>query len=375
KDVLLIGPGEGWRRAPDGRAVGRSSGRPTLNLDDVAVALRCVLDGEGEARCSIDATTAGLAAMEERRRKPLVAKTRGEAEAVRAEYAEILGNQRVTTGGVPEGSRFALAMIEADYIMKRLAMGAEKFAGLTSYHDALVEMTEQNNFRPNLARWWFTPDYDRFVQNEDGTLIEIRGPGLKLLNEEEFVDADGRRTRSGRAGGGGDKYADSFNERRAALEEKIPAFADLRNLFDLMIAVALVKEQGKAEWLDGLALRDEAIYEIPLAKQPQWAATVASVRLHGRGGKFVTVGYGGVSMRPGAALAGLTPQVDAGRLASIPFGPSAAAPGSTTPGASTGGTGTGSPGSDAATLAKAAGPTPADEAASWYRNLKLTAAD
>ena len=39
-DIVLVGPGEGWKVAEDGNVVGVTTGRPVLLLDDLLVALR-----------------------------------------------------------------------------------------------------------------------------------------------------------------------------------------------------------------------------------------------------------------------------------------------------------------------------------------------
>ena len=68
KDIVLAGPAEGWVPDASGRVVGITSGRPVLQLQDLAVALRA-FPPSGKATpmigCSIDPTQEGLAAMQQ----------------------------------------------------------------------------------------------------------------------------------------------------------------------------------------------------------------------------------------------------------------------------------------------------------------------
>src|SRR5262249_4566582 len=58
KDIVIAGPAEGYLVDHFGRAVGVTSGRPALRLDDLIVALRTQERGGGTIRCSIDPTEA-----------------------------------------------------------------------------------------------------------------------------------------------------------------------------------------------------------------------------------------------------------------------------------------------------------------------------
>ena len=40
KDIVLVGPAEGWKVDERGNIVGKTTGRPVMNLDDLVIALR-----------------------------------------------------------------------------------------------------------------------------------------------------------------------------------------------------------------------------------------------------------------------------------------------------------------------------------------------
>ena len=62
-DVVLAGPGEGWKVDEKANVVGVTTGRPVLRLDDLLVALRTVEQSRlGGITCSIDPTAEGICA-------------------------------------------------------------------------------------------------------------------------------------------------------------------------------------------------------------------------------------------------------------------------------------------------------------------------
>lgn len=301
KDVFLCGPAEGWTIEPDGRALGKSSRRPILELDDLVVALRCVLDGPGEAGCSIDPTRAGLAALKELSADSVA--DRREAEAVRKEILDRLGLQTVRTSGVPEGSRFALAMIDADYRMKRIAIGIENVRGLVSHMDVVVALTEEGRKQHSLARWWFAPWYERIECDGERTVFRLVGQGMRLLNEEVLFDETGMRTPTGRPNPDWDRFAASFTDKLPDLMRTHAAFADLKNLYDLMLAAGILRQEGAGAWLEGGALLEESKYRVATFSPPTRAEPVASCRVHstregGRRRQLVSWAFGGVTIRP-----------------------------------------------------------------------------
>ena len=132
KDIVLVGPGEGWKVEPRrGYIVGVKSGRPVLQLDDLAVALRTAQQAaHGGITCSIDPTAEGL-----RQLQSYVRTLHTIADTTKDNLEQTLGRQRITFSGVPATSHFARVLVSADYHMKRLAMGFEKspVPGLPSY--------------------------------------------------------------------------------------------------------------------------------------------------------------------------------------------------------------------------------------------------
>jgi len=118
-DIVLAGPGEGWKVDDNGYVVGVTTGNPVLRLDDLLVAFRTTENArKGGLTCSIDPTKQGLAQFEE------VVKAAGgrmQPGVIQA-LEKAMGSQDIKVTGVPDTSRLARVLVAADYRMKRYAM-------------------------------------------------------------------------------------------------------------------------------------------------------------------------------------------------------------------------------------------------------------
>ncbi len=121
KDIILVGPGEGWKVDARGNMVGITTGRPVMLLDDLLVALRTAqAAAQGGITCSIDPTPEGIARFEKfMNSKPSI------RNRPSAGIAEVMGMQQITVEGVPATSHFAQVLVAADYRMKCLGMNLQ----------------------------------------------------------------------------------------------------------------------------------------------------------------------------------------------------------------------------------------------------------
>jgi hypothetical protein len=231
-DIVIAGPAEGWKIDAAGNVVGITTGRPVLQLDDLLVALRTADKARTEGiSCSIDPTAEGRQRLES-----FLSRQRQFTPAVVRGVEESLGLQQVSLAGVPVDSRFARMMVAADYRMKRLAMRLEPapIAGLPSYLDMAPA---SGNMTP---RWWLACNYDAVRRSEDNLAFELRGQGVKVLTEDEFVEADGTVKQSGRTSAPAERWAKLMTEKYDELAVAEPVFGELRNLMDLCVAAALI---------------------------------------------------------------------------------------------------------------------------------------
>jgi hypothetical protein len=243
QDIVLVGPAEGWKVDKRGNVVGVTTGRPVMQLDDLLVALRTARQAaRGGISCSIDPTREGM-----ERLRGYAANLKGMGPNTAAGIEQVLGLQQITVSGVPAGSHFARVLVAADYRMKRIAMNFEPapVRGLPSF---LHMMTATGKGMSNmLPRWWLEPKYDSLLRDAAGLAWELRGASVKAMTEEDFLDANGNKTHTGRANPVAQKWADNMTQKYDQLAVAEPVFGELQNCMDLAIVGALVVKERLLE--------------------------------------------------------------------------------------------------------------------------------
>lgn len=312
KDVVIAGPADGF--APDavGRMIGIESGRPTLRLDDLVVALRTVSKSRNIG-CSIDPVPERLAALQ----RFVQGGGPSNAAAVEGRFRQmddVLGLQDVRVDGVPSDSHFAIALVEADYRMKRVSMGLEN-PGVKGFRSHLTMLGPGGN---TIQRWWFVPLYDAIYKSSDGLAFEFAGQRAQLLAENELADASGNRSAAPTTRISTTAYAKHFTEKFPELADKSPIFAELQNLTDLSVLAALIQSEKlaeKADWIMTTFL-DEKRFAHPTFNTPK--KIPSSVNFKRAGNVIVGLVGGGVTIEPQQVLnkaASQTPETS--KLSSI----------------------------------------------------------
>ncbi len=316
KDIVLAGPAEGWVETPNGRVVGWESGRPTLELRDLAVALRAFAPGERRnpfVYCSIDPTADGLARMQEFLRQVGRTISPSDEQFIVEGLRDSLGLQVITVGGVSPKTHFAQVLVEADYRMKLIGIGLEEPpVDIRSY----VAMADPRAVARNaLQRWFFVPDYQRIKVAEDGNAAEFVGLGVKLVGENEVVSAHGGRSGTGSQDRASQQFTRSFTENFAELAEVAPVYAQLRNCIDMLVASAFISKHdlyAQAGVQLG-AVGDESQYAVEIYNAPRQVAT--AVNSMWKRGRLMTPVGGGVEIRAGMALEPTNIVKDDGKVA------------------------------------------------------------
>ena len=262
-DIVLAGPGEGWKLNIQGEVVGIITNRPVMLLDDLLVALRSI-DAASRAgiTCSIDPTAEGLARLQALFKT--VHSVDSDPSPLLSAIEQMLGPQTICVTGVPDTSHFARLLVGADYRMKRLAMAFEEppIAGLPSFLQLIKASSK--SAKPMLPRWWLEPDYDAMLVDREGLAWELRSAGVKALTEQEIVNASGERQRTGHANPLAKKWADNMTTHYEELSTKDTIFGQLRNCMDLAVVAALISQENlidKCGWNMPLLLNPDLLVE------------------------------------------------------------------------------------------------------------------
>ena len=269
KDIVIAGPADQWHLDVNHRLVGLTTGRPTLRLEDLIVALRAFASNDNAVSvigCSIDPTKEGLKQMNQFHASFGGQMPQGlDVRQYALKMKESLGLQTITIKGVPKTTHFAQILVEADYRMKLIGIGLQDpIIPLTSW----IARTSAGANSNSLQRWYFQADYSSVTTNEVGTALHLQGRGVKLSGEKESVEKDGNRTRTGNTGSqASNGFTKEFTEKFDKLADVTPVFFEMRNLFDISIAAAFIQDRNlyeKSGWNLG-AFADESKFRVNTA--------------------------------------------------------------------------------------------------------------
>jgi hypothetical protein len=314
RDLVLAGPAGDWQTDAENRIVSTDNGRPVVRLDDLVVVLRHMAGG-ADARfgCAITPTRDALAKtkafLEESNKNPIKPHQREKwLQRLRA----CVGQQDIDVYGLDPRTRAARVMVEADYRMKLVGMGLEEgVPGVQSYLE-MVKVPKGMAPPPmDVLRWWFTLDYESVLASPDRRAFEVRGQGVKVLSENELLDAQGQRVHTGKSDELNRQFAHSFTAHFGELCDKYPIYAELRSLFDLALVGALVRSEGLAQqtaW-HMTCFGDPAAYRVELGAAPQRVETVINHRVIDRIHILAGVS-GGVRVDPASLVTDKAIQTD-----------------------------------------------------------------
>lgn len=253
-EIVIGGPAEEWQYNSQGQPVGTTSGRPTLQLDDLVTVLRTFARGDADFGCSINTRDAGVRALTDFVQK---SQSRGplSPNSVRnwvTQLQQKLGRQDIEIWGVPTDSRVARVIVEADYRMKLIGIDKLK-AGkeIPSYFDLLSATQPKNVQTMDALRWWLTMKYDAVSHSRDKTVFEIQGSSVLCQSENQFLTAEGKHVPTGQSEPTNRAFAQNFTANYDKLAARDPVFADMQNIFDLALVSALIQHEkldDKAGW-------------------------------------------------------------------------------------------------------------------------------
>jgi hypothetical protein len=308
-DLVLAGPAGDWRVNDEARIVSKRTDQPVVRLDDLLVLLRRDKDAPlSHFGCSINPRQEALAKTQaflaSSSHKPLQP---GERKKWLGELRDQVGTQDIEIFGVDPASRVASVLVEADYHMKLIGMGlSDGVDGVVSYLDSVEKsMNRDEAASPPMSvlRWWFALNYEAIHASPDGTAFELVGQGVRVLSENEMLAEQGRRVHTGKSDPLNQQFAESFTAHFEELAEKYPVYGELRNIFDLAMAAALIQREGlaaKASWQSGLFASDEKL-PLPQAAVPRQVETVINHRVVKRT-QIIAGVSGGVMVAPADVL-------------------------------------------------------------------------
>lgn len=295
-EVVLAGPAGDWYLGRESRILSVADDRPVVLLDDFITLLRREFNEGGFFSCSIEPTSDGLqnvrAFADSSRTKPLAA---GDLARWTNRLRDAVGRQNIVFRGIDPQTRAARILVEADYHMKLLGIDrAPSVLQVPSYFQ-IVKNSGREPPSLGLLRWWFTANYDALLTTSQRDAYELRGQGVQLQSEDEFLSAQGERVSTGKADDRNAEYSANFTEHFPVLAQKYPLYADLQNIFDLALVCAVLKHDGvceRAGW-QHLGLTDPQLITPDRDYAPATVDSVANSTMLGKS-RVMAVISGGV---------------------------------------------------------------------------------
>ncbi len=325
-DLVLAGPAGDWSVDRAGHIVAADTREPVVRLDDLLVLLRRGAEAaDSHFGCSINPRQAALAKTQafltESSKKPLEPSHRKQwLEDLR----DSVGRQDIEIFGVDPASRLASVLVEADYHMKLIGMGlADGVDGVDSYLKSIHLRPGESPPAMSVLRWWFALKYDTIARSETRDAFELVGQGVWVLSENELLAEQGQRVHTGASDPLNRQFAEAFTSHFVELAKKYPVYGELRNIFDLAMAVALIQTEKLDErvaWKPSLLTSGDKL-RVPHKVPPREVDTVVNHRIINQ--RLVIAGVsGGVMVAPGDVLrearAGDSSGKTVGRAAPVP---------------------------------------------------------
>jgi hypothetical protein len=301
-DLVLAGPAGDWTIGPEGAAVSVDSGLPVVRLDDLVVIFRHMMSGpDAKFGCMITPRQEALAKAQEFLKQWSHRAVPADARKTWLEqFRSKLGKQDIEVYGLDPRTRAARILVEADYRMKLVGMGLEEgVPGVVSY----LNLIKGPPPPMGVLRWWFTLNYEAVTASKDRQAFALCGQGVKVESENEHLTAQGQRIHTGESETLNRQFAHSFTKHFDALCQKYPIYGELRNLCDLALTAALVREEGLADrvgWhMTSFATGGD--YEVELGEAPKAVETVVNCRVVNQT-TFIAGVSGGVRVAPAALV-------------------------------------------------------------------------
>ena len=237
-DIVLAGPGGPWKTDSSGNTINRKTSAPVLQLHDTLVCMKnASIPGQhrGKFGCTIVPRQKSLAAASK-----FLTTTKLTGKRWADELRDVVGRQDVEVNGIDPNSHAAAVIVEANLLMKMIGMGTEpSIAAVPDYFDRIAGQNKTGQ-RDSLVRWWFTADLNSISMDPDRNFFELSGPTMKVLSENEHLNALGQRVHSGQSDAATEGFARDFTDHFEEMSQVYPVFAKLRNVFDLALVSGII---------------------------------------------------------------------------------------------------------------------------------------
>jgi hypothetical protein len=243
---LIGGPAGNISAIPNGDLLHSELRLPPILLEDLLTIAPHVLGRKGELGCSIDPVPERLTAAYKMAQSSVSLRDlRSDPEYWAEQWKTKLGRQRAVVVGIPEDSPTGYALLIADAHMKRIALGLEPAVdGLRNYWLEADSVSQIH--RGPMVRWWFTLSESRIPWDPERRIAHLAESNIRVLSQSQMFDPDGERVASNKTDWAADAFARGFTAKFSSLQRAYPVYGRLRHIFDLAVAMEIVRAQLQA---------------------------------------------------------------------------------------------------------------------------------
>lgn len=268
-------------------------------LHDLATVAALINEKTMPMGCSIEPNNAGiLAAQQMLQERGAIERLAKNPRLLVQQMQEKIGDHSVSVFGLPAHCSTAVALIDADEHMKRVAFGTVKtFPRVKTYFDFLDDQAAVPN--QSLVRWWFAFSDEPIQANAANQMFQLPESCVCVLSEQQWVSQSGERGPTGERDPCADKFAKEISSKIPELRKSLPSYARLCGVFEsglaLQLALEVNGEPSLRSWFPNLCALGKQLCEDQTNPSPKAVEGLTTWhRL--RSGTTVAVVSGGVKM-------------------------------------------------------------------------------
>ncbi len=222
------------------------TGLPPVLLEDLLGVGPHVLQDKGEFGCTIDPDPQRLiAAHEMARASSSIRAMQRQPERWSEQWRKTLGRQHAKVVGLRQDSPTGYALLVADAHMKRLGLGLETCpTQMKSYWQEKDFFESANSTTDSsMVRWWFSLTDHKIPMDPDRRIYHFTSSNVQVLSEGQMMNAKGERVVASSPDFAADAFAKKFTLNFERLQREYPVYGRLRHIFDLAIALEIVRHE------------------------------------------------------------------------------------------------------------------------------------
>jgi len=283
------------------------TGLPPVLLEDLLGIAPHILRNQGEFGCSIDPDPGRLTEAYEMARTPSSMRAmQRQPEKWAEDWRQKLGRQHAKVIGLRQDSPTGYALLIADAHMKRLGLGLEHCPPkMKSYWNEKADLSSLGNSGDSgLVRWWFSLADHKIPMDPERHIYHFASSNVQVLSEAQMMNAKGERVATNSPDFAADSFARKFTRNFDQLQKDYPVYGRLRHIFDLAVAMEIVRHEVRNGNGKPFLAIDNARAEPRLPVAPTELESVASTQLQPNGSMSAMIS-GGVSIQISDAISRL----------------------------------------------------------------------